>query len=427
MLKYIKLFLYVFFIPIYSQNCILEVPDNPLTTGLFDLWFVSSDNPNILNCTQLLPEKAVFVEATIIDKDTGKFFIYYPLVVDKGTQPAILPERVNLPVNNNIVIHFGTNNNAIKLVSSINNIDILGNNNCVNGFNDSIFGQFAYCNAISFFNDVNSMIHDLKINIPFIPNSNKGILCPTIRYFGIVDQDQSDNVLSSYIITNDNKVAQNTFINNKILNVKNIVGNGSDNRLLNVFINPAIGCISFIASTIIEKNIYKSSLALNEIQANTYGNVNIDALIPANNPMTLVNGKQSIEKINNYRVGVNQPLLQNLNVVNDINYCTNMENNSIFFLSTYINEFINYKSPTNDNLLIFLCDRFTNSWILLNCDNLLNKTSPIFNTINDFGIKKCNLENNTKIQNSQPIINLSKNLNINNIYILILVFSFLLL
>ena len=402
MLKYIKLFL-SFISIVYSQNCILEVPNNPLTNGLFDLWFVSSDNPNILNCTQLLPEKAVFVEATILDKDTGNFFVYYPLVVDKGTQPAVLPQVLNLPVNNNVVIHFGTNNIVLKLVSSLNNIDILGINNCVNGINNSIFGQFAYCNAVNFFNDVNNMINISKIIVPFITNSNKGLLCPTVRYFGLVDQDQSDNVLSNYIITNDNKVAQNTILNRKNLNITKIVSNGSDNRLLNVFINPAIGCNSFTVPDLLEPNILRSSLALNEIQAHTYGNINKDALVPAQDPMTLVNGQQSIDKVNSYRNGVNQPLLQSLNVNNDINYCTNMENTSTFFLTTYLNEFINFNSPDNvNNLLVFLCDRFSTSWVVLNCNNLLNKTSPIFIVINYNGLKNCNLENTQPTNTPQP-------------------------
>ena len=105
------------------------------------------------------------------DKDTGNFFVYYPLVIDRGMQPAILPQPVKLPVNNNIVIHFGTNNEAVKLISSLKNVDILEMNNCVNGFNNTIFGQFAYCNAVNFFQDVNNMINEFKITIPFISNS----------------------------------------------------------------------------------------------------------------------------------------------------------------------------------------------------------------------------------------------------------------
>ena len=119
--------------------------------------------------------------------------------------------------------------------------------------------------------------------------------------------------------------------------------------------------------------------------------------------MTLVNGQQSIDKVNSYRNGVNQPLLQSLNVNNDINYCTNMENTSTFFLTTYLNEFINFNSPDNvNNLLVFLCDRFSTSWVVLNCNNLLNKTSPIFIVINYNGLKNCNLENTQPTNTPQP-------------------------
>ena len=33
--------------------------------------------------------------------------------------------------------------------------DSLANYNCINGFNNSVFGQFAYCNSVNFFSRVN--------------------------------------------------------------------------------------------------------------------------------------------------------------------------------------------------------------------------------------------------------------------------------
>jgi hypothetical protein len=70
---------------VFAQDCLIDVPSNPLSSGMFEPWFVSTKDGSITPCSQLVPETAVFVEVTILDKDTGKFFIYNPLVVDKKT------------------------------------------------------------------------------------------------------------------------------------------------------------------------------------------------------------------------------------------------------------------------------------------------------------------------------------------------------
>lgn len=385
------------FLPfIYSQNCIIEVPNNPLSDGLFVPWYVSTDINSNINCSQLITETSVFVEATILDVDKGQFYVYYPLVLDKGTDPAISPVKIVLPQNNIVVLHFGSNTESIKLLPSVN-YDILTTNNCVNGHQNTLFGQFAYCNAEAFFNTTNNLINTGKIIIPQISTSINGDLCPTIRSFSIVDQDQSDNVLSTYIITSDMKIAQNTAANKAFLNVSKIVTNGSDNRLLNIFIEKALVCTSFQAPDLLEPVILRSSLALNEIQANVYKS-ELDALVPAIDPMVLVDGQQSLEKINKYRKGVNQPLLDVLDQQNDIKYCQLMESETIKFLNKNFNLLINSLSPDiENNLLNFLCARFQFSWDTLNCNILLQKSSPISTELIN-GTLTC-IFNNTQTNN----------------------------
>ena len=394
MFKNLFAILFTFLPFVYSQNCIIEVPNNPLSDGLFVPWYVSTDINSTINCTQLNTDTSVFVEATILDIDKGQFYVYYPLVLDKGTEPAVMPVKIVLPQNNVVVLHFGSNTESVKLLPSVN-YDILTTNNCVNGAENTLFGQFAYCNAGEFFNITNTLINSGKIVVPPISKTVNGDTCPTIRSFSVIDQDQSDNVLSTYIITNDMKIAQNTAANKAFLNVSNIINNGSDNRLLNIFIEKALGCSSFNVPDLLEPVILRTSLALNEIQANTYKNV-LDALIPANDPMVLVNDQQSLIKINKYRLGVNQPLLDILNPQNDIDYCKSMETETINFLNKNFNSLVNFISPdidVADNLLNFLCVRFEGSWGILQCPTLLQKPSPITTTVDNNGTLICYINN----------------------------------
>ena len=71
--------------------------------------------------------------------------------------------------------------------------------------------------------------------------------------------------------------------------------------------------------------VISTSLALNEISAqkNQFGP---QALIPSINPMTLVDDKENIDKVNAYRNGVNMPSLNSLNNTDNLDYCNNFYN-----------------------------------------------------------------------------------------------------
>lgn len=106
------------------SNCNLLVPKNALTAqGLVTPYQLSSTNGD--RCTMNNPNAQAFIEATIIDTDTGNFFIYRPLIIDAGTKPLLAPTPITLPVNFNIGIWFGYNGKhkfvfAIKLGISEN-------------------------------------------------------------------------------------------------------------------------------------------------------------------------------------------------------------------------------------------------------------------------------------------------------------------
>ena len=381
---------------IFGQDCLLQVPNDPLNTGLFQPWFVSTAPGSPLPCSQLIKTSAVFVEATILDIATGKLFVYNPLTVDVGAQPALPIVVATLPVKNVVIINIGANGNSVTLTASPLTSQYQPNSlvmgQCVNGFKESIFGQVAYCNGPQFFQQVNNLIATGLIVVPPLQNSLLGDICPTTRSFAVVDQDQSDNILTEYLITATNQVAQNTPANKLCVNwnaVANtdLVGNGSDNRLLDKFIAVAIGCAPFQAPDLANPTILKSSLALNEIQANLNDPNSPDtALVAINNPMVLVNGQPSIDKINAYRLGVNQPplLINQFNVTqNTIAYCNSLARIAIPFYMLHINELTNFASPdaTGNNLLNFLCNRFANSWVNLNCQMFTGVPSAITVTI----------------------------------------------
>ena len=104
---------------VQSQDCFLTVPNDPLNTGLFVPWFVSTNPISQVNCSQLTDGAEVFVEATIFDINNNNFFVYYPLVIDINTEPAVKPDVVALPPNNIVVIHFGINGDTITLLPTI--------------------------------------------------------------------------------------------------------------------------------------------------------------------------------------------------------------------------------------------------------------------------------------------------------------------
>ena len=383
MIRSIPLFiLSLFTFSLNAQDCLLQVPTNPLSTGLFQPWYVSTSMNSISNCSQLIEGSEVFAEATILDISTGKIFIYSPLVIDAGTTPAVYPTNLTLPVNNIVTIHFGTNANSLTLISEFNMQEGL----CVNGIINSIFGQFAYCNAINFFNIISNLINNGIVNIPSIKTSTLCDLCPTTRSFSIVDQDQSDNVITTYLVTTDLKIAQDNTFNRNNLKILKIISNGSDNKLLSVFVNPAIGCNSFSAPDFENNDINRDSLVLNELQASL--NTNDIALIPSGDPMCLLNGEPNLEKLNAYRHGVFQPVVNQIDPDDNKKYCNSMLRIAIPFLVLHRNELKNSKAPGKDttNLLNFLINRFINSWGILNCEVLTGNILHLKVIINNDGI-----------------------------------------
>lgn len=282
-----------------------------------------------------------------------------------------------------IGIWFGSNAKSLTLVS--NGISLI-TGQCINGIYQedgtiSIFSQVAACNAILFFEIANKLILKGLLQIPINKIGKNNKLCYTTRSFEVVDQDQSDNVVSNYIVSG-NQLAQysesNLNIINKKTNCTTVLSNGSDNRLLDKFILPALGCDSFTVIDIVT-GVPRSAQALNELYASINQQFPV-AVIPAKDPMVLVNNEYNINKLNAYRLIVNQPLVNNIYDANVINYCNNLLN---YALPSLIDDSLftsNFNSPDiniADTLLTFLGNRLYNTLNNLNCAGVLDIMNPI--------------------------------------------------
>ncbi|MGH3773153.1 MAG: hypothetical protein ACRDRW_17460 [Pseudonocardiaceae bacterium] len=284
-----------------NPNCTLIVPTAPLTAqGLATPYQLVATNRRNGACHEVNANQSAFVEATIIDPATGALSIYRPLVVDRGTAPAAPPVMPKLPAGSVVGLWFGFQGNTLTLGGS--------RNGCVNGLPGSPFGQFAYCGAPEFFRAANAAIGASKLQVPPTGMARDGQRCPTTRDFAVVDQDQSDNLDTSYLALAGGRTAQNNAANIAALPVRTILTNASDNGLLTRFIDPALGCAPFTAPDLTAGGKPAPSLALNELQAAATRTQPM-ALVPLNDPMTQIKGKPSVAKLNLYRAGVNQPPL----------------------------------------------------------------------------------------------------------------------
>src|SRR5579884_1232732 len=208
--------------PQQAATCTLTVPANPLSAqGLATPYQLGG------GCDEANPMQAAFVQGAVIDPQ-GQISVYNPIVVNKGQQPAATPIVPVIPAGSTIGIWF-VFNGATLMLQDMNGS--LQQGNCVNGAGDgSLFGQFAYCNAPAFFQAANAAMAagTLKPN-PATPlgKGNDGLPCPTVRDFGVVDQDQSDNVTTTY-------------------NNGGLV-NASDNRLVAVALDGVLNCTPLMA------------------------------------------------------------------------------------------------------------------------------------------------------------------------------------
>ena len=253
---------------------------------------------------------------------------------------------------------------------------ILQQANCVAGENIngefSSFTQVGACNAAAFFTAANQAIAAKKLQVPSPGVAKDGQACLTTRSFALIDQDQSDNVTTEYLTTGNGQVAQDTIANRIALRGANVLFNGSDNGLLDLFIDPALGCSPWEVPNLADAGASAPGLPLDELQAAVWAGSQVSgpsALVPLNDPMTVdSNGNFSTDKTNTYRSLVDMPALPVGQ--SPAAYCSDMEQIQGSRLQQDVNLLINGPSPqpaAASNLFTFLAMRLQQSFMNLNC------------------------------------------------------------
>jgi hypothetical protein len=299
------------------MNFTITVPAHPLSArGLATPWQLGD------GCAETnAGTEGAFVEATILSPD-GQLQVYNPLVITAGTTPAAAPVVPRIPRGSQVIIDVGFNGTNLVLEGRG-----ARQGNCVDALGQSVIGQVSACNAVNFYRLADFEIASGRIQVPARGTASDGQACLTVRDFAVVDQDQSDNVVTSYLMTADGQIAQDTAANVAALTGATTLVNGSDDKLLAAFLDPATGCTPFTAPDTTDPAGSSASQALNELSAlvNQQG---IIAVVPPNDEMTLVNGNYSIAKTNVYRSLVDQPLLPASTDATQVAmaYCQNMSN-----------------------------------------------------------------------------------------------------
>jgi hypothetical protein len=116
------------------------------------------------------------------------------------------------------------------------------------------------------------------------------------------------------------------------------------------------------------------------------------ALVPAGDPMVLVNNNPSLQKTNLYRAGANQTPAATLNDASTTTYCQNLVNVAVPRLQLDMANFQNRPSPdggaTANNMFTFLANRLNGALGAdgLNCVGLLKIQNPVTLTTDGNGI-----------------------------------------
>jgi hypothetical protein len=362
-----------------SMNCTLTVPARPLTArGLATPWQLG-DGCSMTNAGT----EGAFVEATILSPD-GQLQVYNPLVITAGTTPAATPAPPTIARGSAVIIDIGFNGTNLVLQGRG-----ARQGNCVDALGQSLIGQVSACNAVNFYRMANEEIANGTLTVPALGTSADGQPCLNVRNFAVIDQDQSDNVISQYLLNANGQTAQSTAANAAAIAGSTALNNGSDDKLLAGFLDPANGCTALSAPDSTSPSGTSGSQALNELSArvNAQGTI---AVVPPNDEMTLVGNAFSVAKTNVYRSLVDQPLLPGNTDAATVaaDYCQNMVNIQPARNKLDMTRELNFASPVpavGNNLATFMGARLSASFMVLGCANF-GLTNPVAVTVDGNGV-----------------------------------------
>jgi hypothetical protein len=260
-----------------NLNCTIIVPPNPTSpAGLATPYRLKATDPTAGPCHEANADQSAFVEAAVIGYQAD-------VLTFNGAQGGV--------------------RNSYFHRRGLLTLDFGGARGGVNG----LPGNPLDCNAPAFFAIANAAIRGGRLAVPPLGTGTDGLPCPTTRDFGIVDQDQSDNLPGKYLATADGHIAQFSPANQAALPGATMLSNASDNGIVDNKWDPIVGCHPWQVPDLSQNGAFSPGLALNELQAAAF-QAPPAALVPVNDPMTLDgNGDTSVTKTNLYRFGVNLP------------------------------------------------------------------------------------------------------------------------
>ena len=124
-----------------------------------------------------------------------------------GNPAAVTPAAPTIARGSQVIIDVGFNGTNLVLQGRG-----AQQGRCVDALGQSVIGQVSACNAVNFYNLANFEIARGTLTVPPVGTSPPpdGQPCLTTRSFAVVDQDQSDNVITTYLINGNGQTAQNT-------------------------------------------------------------------------------------------------------------------------------------------------------------------------------------------------------------------------
>ena len=377
-----------------TLNCTLIVPNNPLSArGLATPWQLSD------GCSEANPNQAAFVEASIL-APSGKLTVYNPLVITQGTTPAATPTAPRIRRGSQVIVEVGFNGNNLVLEGAG-----AYQGRCIDAFGNSIIAQTSACNAPAFFADANFQMAIGRLRIPRLGMGNDGKTCESTHSFSLVDQDPSDNVDSEYLLNGNGQTAQDSAANKAAMGGSTVISNGSDEGLLDRFVDPATGCTPAQGTDPTSANGIAGSQALNELSArqNQRGEI---ALLPPNDPQLLVDNQFSVGKTNAYRMLTDQPLIPANANKNRMaaEFCQEMVNTAPAKLQLDQTMEANFTTPvpaTGDNLATFMGARLSASFTNMGCQNF-GLTNPATVTVDGNGVATAVTYNTAQQQANIP-------------------------
>jgi hypothetical protein len=181
------------------------------------------------------------------------------------------------------------------------------------------------------------------------------------------------------------QTAQDTTANAARMKGAQVLVNGSDNALIDDFLDPALGCTPLMAPDLGNKGTMATSQALDELLA-AKNQPTAAALIPENDGMVLdVGGSLDQAKTDLYRAQIGQaPVDSQTNASSSpAMFCQNMVNIQTPFIAANEKLFAAWPSPVptvGDTLYTFLASRLASSFDNLNCANFgLHQTVMVVN------------------------------------------------